>query len=94
METRSFRPLPVAITEKPELNRIEPATATARPVSHRAVAYPDGRHEVPVFGRDQLQAGHQIQGPAVIEEPASVTILNPGQRLAVDAYGHLVIERA
>jgi hypothetical protein len=32
--------------------------------------------------------------PAVIEEAASVTILNPGQRLAVDDLRHLVIEWA
>ncbi len=84
----------VSITQKPELNQIEPARGPARAALHRAVGYPAGRHDVPVYRRDELRAGHQIQGPAVIEEAASVTIVNPGQRLAVDAYGHLVIERA
>ncbi len=83
----------VSITPKPELHEIPRAEAPALPVARRPVGYPEGRHDVPVFRRDQLRAGHEIQGPAVIEEPASVTILNPGQRLAVDAYGHLVIER-
>ncbi len=54
----------------------------------------DGRHDMPVFRRDALRAGHRIAGPAIVEEAASVTVLNPVQRLAVDPYGHLVIEHA
>ncbi len=85
----------VSITEKPELQPIVTPRPPPRPDrATAAVGYPAGRHDVPVYDRPHLQAGHQIQGPALIEEPASVTILNPGQRLAVDAYGHLVIERA
>ncbi len=84
----------VSITPKPELPRIAPAEGAAMPVETRAVGYPDGRHVVPVYRRGQLAVGHVIEGPAVIEEAASVTVLNPGQRLAVDPYGHLVIERA
>ena len=49
---------------------------------------------MPIYRRDQLAAGHLIDGPAVIEEAASVTVVNPGQRLAVDRYGHLVIDAA
>jgi N-methylhydantoinase A len=84
----------VSITPKPELQRIPVAESAAAPVATRAVGYPDGRHVVGVYRREQLAAGDVIEGPAVIEEAASVTVLNPGQRLAVDPYGHLVIERA
>ncbi len=84
----------VSITPKPGLPKIAPADGAAAPVASRAVGYPDGRHMVPVYRRERLAASHVIEGPAVIEEAASVTVLNPGQRLAVDPYGHLVIERA
>jgi N-methylhydantoinase A len=47
-----------------------------------------------VFRRDALRAGHRIDGPAIIEEAASVTVLNPGHQLAVDRFGDLVIQRA
>ena len=50
--------------------------------------------ETRVFDRAALAAGHVIDGPAVIEEAASVTVLNPGQRARVDAYGHLLIDFA
>ena len=47
----------------------------------------------PVYRRDGLRHGHVLAGPALIEEAASVTVVEPGQRLVVDAFGHLLIER-
>jgi N-methylhydantoinase A len=35
--------------------------------------------------------GHAIQGPALVEENASVTVLDPGKSLKVDRYGNLMI---
>ena len=45
----------------------------------------------PVYRRADLGAGAAIEGPAVIEEEASTTLLLPGDRLGVDAYGNLRI---
>jgi N-methylhydantoinase A len=84
----------VSLTPKPELRPIAQATGAPVAVARRAVGFPDGRLELPIYRRDQLAAGHLIDGPAVIEEAASVTVVNPGQRLAVDRYGHLVIDAA
>ena len=39
----------------------------------------------------ELLAGNKIAGPALIEEHASTTVLMPGDKLTVDAYGNLVI---
>ncbi len=47
--------------------------------------------ETPVFERARLASGNRIQGPALIEEPASVTVLIPQTRLQVDDYGNLSI---
>jgi len=41
--------------------------------------------------RAELLAGNKISGPALIEEHASTTVLMPGDRMTVDAYGNLVI---
>jgi N-methylhydantoinase A len=43
------------------------------------------------YRRDALKAGNRIAGPALVEEHASTTVLEPGDRLVVDAYGNLVI---
>ncbi len=39
-----------------------------------------------------LRAGNRIAGPALVEEYASTTVVHPGDRLEVDAFGDLVIE--
>jgi N-methylhydantoinase A len=52
----------------------------------------DGRfRDTPTYRRAELLAGNRISGPALIEEHASTTVLMPGDRLTVDAYGNLVI---
>jgi N-methylhydantoinase A len=42
--------------------------------------------------RESLRVGEVIVGPAVIEELASSTVLQPGDRLCVDKTGTLIIE--
>jgi N-methylhydantoinase A len=46
-----------------------------------------------VFARDGLAAGHLIDGPALIEEGTSITVVHSDQALEVDAYGNLLIRR-
>ncbi len=46
---------------------------------------------IPVYGRDGLVAGNRIQGPALIEEYASTTVVHPGDMLHVDEFGNLVV---
>ncbi len=45
----------------------------------------------PTYARERLLAGNSIPGPALIEEHASTTVVLPGDKLKVDAYGNLVI---
>ena len=47
---------------------------------------------MPIYDRERLRAGDQITGPALIEEAASVTMVDAGHRLTVDAFGHLLID--
>ena len=47
--------------------------------------------ETTVYDRKHLRRGNEIEGPALIEEHASTTVLAPGDRLSVDAFGNLVI---
>ena len=57
--------------------------------------YLDGKYQsTPTYARAALAAGNRIKGPALIEEHASTTVLLPGDRLEVDAYGNLMIKVA
>ena len=48
--------------------------------------------DAPTYDRAALKAGNRIEGPALIEEHASTTVLHPGDKLEVDAFGDLIIE--
>lgn len=50
-----------------------------------------GKKQCLVYDRTKLAPGHQIVGPAIIEESKSVTVLCPNQLLTVDEYGNLII---
>ena len=44
-----------------------------------------------VYKRDLLKSGNLIQGPALIEEHASTTVVQPGDTVRVDSFGNLQI---
>jgi N-methylhydantoinase A len=52
----------------------------------------DRRAQADVYRRELLLAGAEIEGPAVIEEPATSTLVLPGMRCVVDRLGNLVVE--
>jgi N-methylhydantoinase A len=45
----------------------------------------------PVFSRPGLRSGNRVEGPALIEEHASTTVVQPGDVLTVDGFGNLQI---
>ena len=64
------------------------ARRTVKPVYFRAGGWAD----TPVYRRDLLRAGNLIDGPALIEEHASTTVVQPGDALRVDELGNLQID--
>jgi len=48
-------------------------------------------HDCPVWWREDLLAGNKIDGPAVIEELSSTTLLRPGDHAEVDPFGNIII---
>ena len=58
----------------------------------RDVRFPGGRHETPILRRESLGPGNALEGPAIIEQLDTTTVLPPGFRAAVDDAGNLVID--
>jgi N-methylhydantoinase A len=54
----------------------------------------DGQHEAAVYERDKLPAGAMLEGPLIVEEATSTTLVHPGQHLWVDEFGFLHIANA
>jgi N-methylhydantoinase A len=61
----------------------------------RPVYFAEGKDFVacPVYDRSLLGAGAVIEGPAIIEEPDSTTVLHTGYRGAVDPFGNLLLSQ-
>jgi N-methylhydantoinase A len=83
------------LIERPELPKLlarggaTPARKSVRPV------YFDGAfRDTPVYDRAVLPPGLRLDGPAVIEEFGSTTVVFPGQHLVVDPHGVLIVRPA
>lgn len=50
-----------------------------------------GWTDTPVYERSRLQADHQIEGPAIIEQEDSTIVVAAGQRARPDVYGNLIV---
>jgi N-methylhydantoinase A len=79
--------------DRPGIPALKETGAPPRPGSRPV--YFDGKFgETPVFERASLGAGFKLDGPAVVEEFGSTTVVFPGQRLSVDPHGILIIRAA
>jgi N-methylhydantoinase A len=78
----------------PEIARLRQNGRSANQVDRRRRQVDfdvDGMHATVIYEREQLPAGFTAAGPLIVEEPAATTLVHPGQSLAVDQYGNLVI---
>jgi N-methylhydantoinase A len=51
-----------------------------------------GFAEVPVYDRYRLAPGHEVAGPAIVEERESTVVVGPDARARIDNWRNLVIE--
>ena len=58
----------------------------------RAVIFTAAPVDTPIFLRSGFKPGDHLQGPAVIEEIGATILLYPGDAMAVNEFGHLVID--
>jgi N-methylhydantoinase A len=78
------------LVERPRVPKLStrgrPTRKSVRPV------YFDGAFgETPVYERAALPPAFRLDGPAVVEEFGSTTVVFPGQKLEVDPHGILIV---
>jgi N-methylhydantoinase A len=98
-EIVSLRTTVTGVMKKPAPERIarggrDPVAAAQRGARKVYFAELGKSVKTPAFARDALRAGNRIEGPALIEEHASTTVVLPGDRLRVDEFGNLMLEIA
>jgi N-methylhydantoinase A len=81
-----------SMTDKPRFKTLVPRAAP--PAATRTGVFSAGEFTTPVYDRAALGADFTASGPLLIEEPASVTVVSPGQYLSVAPSGHLLIRAA
>ena len=91
MEIVNFLVTGTARTGVLEFPVVPPAARPAEPRSRRPVWFDGAWTDTPVYVRADLTSRDVIQGPALVEEDASVTVLDPGKSLTVDRYCNLMI---
>lgn len=96
IEVMTFRIEAYGLVDKPKLGAAPdagPDAAGAR-IGEREVYLPELKDFVacPVYDRECLAAGNRIEGPAVVEQMDSTTLVLPGQSATVDPHLNLVLE--
>src|SRR6202451_1986256 len=72
----------IGLIDRPRIPEIKKAETPPKPES-RAVYFEGKFRDTPVFARAELGAGFQLDGPAIVEEFGSTTVVFPRQRFTV-----------
>ena len=80
------------LIERPDLPKLAAHSgATPARKSMRPVYFDGAFRDTPVYDRATLPPGLRLDGPAVVEEFGSTTVVFPGQHLDVDPHGILIV---
>ncbi|PTQ58917.1 5-oxoprolinase (ATP-hydrolysing) [Sphingomonas aurantiaca] len=84
-----------AIAESPPIDAalVTFPDAPAAPLATTPVYMAGAWHDTPVLAREGLPVGHGVDGPALILDSVSTTIVEPGWRARVDTVGNLILDR-
>ena len=64
------------------------------PKATRPVHFGDQWHDTAIYDRLALPVGHQINGPAILEQPDTTVLIEPGLTGLVDTFGNTIITPA
>lgn len=95
IEIVSFRLSAIGLVAKPDLTiRLASAVGVEEArIGERKVYFGSGFVDTPVYNRDLLPETTSINGPALIEESGTTTVVPPGFRCSRDEFGNLILEQ-
>jgi N-methylhydantoinase A len=85
----------VGVTPKPQLKRHEPTGGQAEPKDSRPVHFDASGDalDTPCYLRSELPSGTRLQGPAIIDQLDSTTVVPPGWEAEVDEWLNIRMRR-
>jgi N-methylhydantoinase A len=95
VEIVSWRVQSTGLVPPVAARRFEPTGAKLSDAlrERRPVRFAGRLHDTPVYQRERLDVGHEIAGPAVVEQYDCTTVIEPGQVAKMDALKNLVVRR-
>ncbi len=92
VELINFRNVYIHTMERPRLKAIARGGSVERSLKGRRDAYfGDGYVSTPIYDRTKLPTGGQIEGPAIIEQADTTTVIYPGQSCYIDDFNNIII---
>lgn len=80
---------------KPVLRKLpEAPPEPPKPAQMLRVFYDGGWHEIPLYRRGDLAAGHRFASPCVVAQDDTTSCIPPGFSATVDATGNIILEAA
>jgi N-methylhydantoinase A len=79
------------LIERPNMPKLKKSSAKPSRKDARPVYFKGRFHDTSIYDRSSLPPGFTLEGPAVVEEFGSTTVVFPGQHLVVDPYGILIV---
>jgi N-methylhydantoinase A len=82
--------------ERPALPKSASVAETSVAPPRTRPAYCLARRATVPFGlyqRSELRPGHRLEGPAIVDEPTSTTVVHSDQVVTVDAWGQLIVRQ-
>jgi N-methylhydantoinase A len=85
----------VGVTPKPQLRRHDPTGGAVAPRGSRAVHFDSSGDalDTPLYLRSELPSGAKLDGPAIIDQLDSTTLVPPGWRAEVDEWLNIRMHR-
>jgi len=82
-------------TERVEDSKLTPTaqSTVATPITTASTHADGSAHDTPLYNRDALCPGQKIDGPAIIIETTSTTVIEHGWQADMTEFGHLILTR-
>ena len=81
-------------TPRLALQTVQPATHEPVPNGAREIWYRGKKLQARLYERSQLEAGHRVTGPCIIEQFDTTTLVAPGFVAVTDKHGVLILSRS
>lgn len=88
----TLRTTVTGIRQEEQAKQVEiSGTTNPAPVRHRRVYFKEW-HETPIYWRPDLKPGDVFEGPAIVEQSDTTSVIEPKMRARVDALSNILVE--